>query len=338
MNRTELLKINFDYPQEKRKRNSKDLPGGLKYALSALSGGLVSAGAIFAWGLSGSFVTNESQPLKEEQPLPDDVVEDDVTVKLEKQSLSKFDKVFAEARLENGPGSVFEYNGNYYGTYYKEEWDAMSVEDKKQYYASVDEKILEIKEVQSTTNEVDASTHRETFKMATMVTDEMDEEMAFHVARSEVGPGQLYFYQGEVFSTYTVDELLALTPDELSRMQQIVEQATVSEPYIEQMDGYEEIILDQNMLQASLESLDEIEISSDDQDFSEPIMMIEEADSPEIVLEKQFVEIEPELESESPVVDSVLSDDSTTLDDLNIDPSAFDGIDFVADPPFPNSQ
>lgn len=37
-----------------------------------------------------------------------------------------FSEAFAAARSEVGPGGVFEWHGNTYNTYYKDEWDAMS--------------------------------------------------------------------------------------------------------------------------------------------------------------------------------------------------------------------
>ncbi|MDE6542586.1 MAG: hypothetical protein K2K76_01330, partial [Muribaculaceae bacterium] len=40
---------------------------------------------------------------------------------------------FAQARAQVGPGGVFEYNGKVYSTYIKEEWDAMSQEERVEY-------------------------------------------------------------------------------------------------------------------------------------------------------------------------------------------------------------
>lgn len=48
-----------------------------------------------------------------------------------------FSEAFSKARVEVGPGGVFEWNGNLYGTYYEEEWDAMSAEEKEEYYSRV---------------------------------------------------------------------------------------------------------------------------------------------------------------------------------------------------------
>ena len=44
-----------------------------------------------------------------------------------------FKEAFAAAREEVGPGGVFYWHGGIYGTYYKEEWDAMSAEEKAEF-------------------------------------------------------------------------------------------------------------------------------------------------------------------------------------------------------------
>lgn len=41
-----------------------------------------------------------------------------------------FSEAFAEARAEVGPGGVFHWRGGIYNTYYKEEWNSMSKEQK----------------------------------------------------------------------------------------------------------------------------------------------------------------------------------------------------------------
>lgn len=48
-----------------------------------------------------------------------------------------FSEAFAEARHEVGAGGVFVWHEQVYGTYYKEEWDAMSDEQKADYWAAV---------------------------------------------------------------------------------------------------------------------------------------------------------------------------------------------------------
>lgn len=48
-----------------------------------------------------------------------------------------FAEAFQAAREETGPGGLFVWHGHSYGTYYSNEWESMSDEDKEQYYADV---------------------------------------------------------------------------------------------------------------------------------------------------------------------------------------------------------
>lgn len=44
-----------------------------------------------------------------------------------------FSEAFSAARAEVGPGGVFEWRGNVYNTYYADEWNSMSEEDKSEF-------------------------------------------------------------------------------------------------------------------------------------------------------------------------------------------------------------
>ena len=48
-----------------------------------------------------------------------------------------FSEAFASARAEVGPGGVFVWNGNVYSTYYEEEWDSMTEEQKEEFSDAV---------------------------------------------------------------------------------------------------------------------------------------------------------------------------------------------------------
>lgn len=51
-----------------------------------------------------------------------------------------FDEAFATARAEVGPGGVFHWHGGLYGTYYVDEWSAMSEDERDAFYqAALDE-------------------------------------------------------------------------------------------------------------------------------------------------------------------------------------------------------
>lgn len=53
---------------------------------------------------------------------------------------ASFSQAFADARAQVGAGGVFEWHGRVYGTYYKDEWDNMTAEQKHEYQASIDYK------------------------------------------------------------------------------------------------------------------------------------------------------------------------------------------------------
>ena len=49
-----------------------------------------------------------------------------------------FAEAFADARAQVGPGGVFEWHGKAYSTYYKEEWEQMSAQERAEYQVRVD--------------------------------------------------------------------------------------------------------------------------------------------------------------------------------------------------------
>jgi len=53
-----------------------------------------------------------------------------------------FGEAFKAARSEVGAGGIFEWRGNLYNTYIKEEWDTMSAQEKAEFFASIDEEFL----------------------------------------------------------------------------------------------------------------------------------------------------------------------------------------------------
>jgi hypothetical protein len=49
-----------------------------------------------------------------------------------------FAEAFTQARAQVGPGGVFTWHGNTYGTYYAEEWHQMDADDRQEFIKSVD--------------------------------------------------------------------------------------------------------------------------------------------------------------------------------------------------------
>jgi len=63
----------------------------------------------------------------------------DIAVSQNEYSGHSFEDAFMSAREELGAGGAFEWNGDTYNTYYKEEWDTMSENDQADFLAFVNE-------------------------------------------------------------------------------------------------------------------------------------------------------------------------------------------------------
>lgn len=51
---------------------------------------------------------------------------------------ASFSQAFADARAQVGPGGAFEWRGHVYSTYYEEEWNNMSAEERANYQSKID--------------------------------------------------------------------------------------------------------------------------------------------------------------------------------------------------------
>lgn len=51
---------------------------------------------------------------------------------------TSFSQAFADARAQVGPGGAFEWRGHVYSTYYEEEWNNMSAEERANYQSKID--------------------------------------------------------------------------------------------------------------------------------------------------------------------------------------------------------
>ena len=77
---------------------------------------------------------------KAETPSPDQVIlANDEGIRYAHVDADNFNDAFAQARQQVGPGGVFEYNGRLYGTYYADEWDNMTSQEKADYQSRVNE-------------------------------------------------------------------------------------------------------------------------------------------------------------------------------------------------------
>jgi nucleotide-binding universal stress UspA family protein len=113
---------------------------------SGLIGAIGGAGA-FAFL---SFVSDASTPVPPEpepiEPDPIDPIEPDPVIIYTEAPFANsenddmdFGEAFGAARAEVGPGGFFEWHGNTYNTYYKEEWESLSPDERDEFLASVDD-------------------------------------------------------------------------------------------------------------------------------------------------------------------------------------------------------
>ena len=128
--------VNPQVANENKKGDSWKMIG-----LGGATGILIGAGAIYA----SSAMAAESNDTTPEQPSSEPASTDPVSAAVSSETEinvahttpgKSFSEAFAEARAEVGPGGVFHWRGGVYGTYTKEEWDAMSDQEKHEFVES----------------------------------------------------------------------------------------------------------------------------------------------------------------------------------------------------------
>ena len=86
-----------------------------------------------------------------------------------------FSKAFADARAQVGPGGAFEWRGNVYSTYYEEEWDNMSAQERAEYQSKIDYQTV-TGDSQSVKYEVTTSTEEPAMAANTEMVDEQSQQ------------------------------------------------------------------------------------------------------------------------------------------------------------------
>lgn len=75
-----------------------------------------------------------------ESPAPEQVIlANDEGIRYAHVDAVNFNEAFAQARQQVGPGGVFEYDGRLYGTYYADEWNQMTAQERADYQSRVNE-------------------------------------------------------------------------------------------------------------------------------------------------------------------------------------------------------
>lgn len=110
---------------------------------SGVASAIAGAGLGILLGAVGSFATNHvmaADNLSDGDNVGDtdngesyEWIDSDVEIADSVNDDMSFKEAFAAARAEVGAGGAFEWRGNLYGTYYANEWENMSAEEKEEY-------------------------------------------------------------------------------------------------------------------------------------------------------------------------------------------------------------
>lgn len=117
--------------KEKDVKNGNGSKGWKNVVIGSTAGVMLGAGSAYAAGqLAAGEETADSGEAGDNGRHDVSVEASDVATVDQGQS---FGEAFAQARAEVGPGGVFRWHGGVYGTYTKDEWDAMSPEGRQQF-------------------------------------------------------------------------------------------------------------------------------------------------------------------------------------------------------------
>lgn len=142
MNESATVKAPAQAPVEKTNKKGTFWQGVLVGGIPGIM--LGSAGTVFAENAPAHEREDATEEISEEvvEQAVEQVVEEEaiipeigetVEVASNVDDSMSFSEAFASARAEVGPGGVFVWNGNVYSTYYEEEWDNMTDEQKEEF-------------------------------------------------------------------------------------------------------------------------------------------------------------------------------------------------------------
>lgn len=130
-------------------------------------------------------------------------------------------EAFESAREELGPGHLFTWRDNVYSTYSQEEWSRIEEEDQAEYEQLI---VDRTPDHHSETVDVPVVIYDEA-PVATTVTDDMSFSDAFAIARSEVGPGGVFEWRGNLYGTYYKTEWDSMDAEERHQYAESVHRA-----------------------------------------------------------------------------------------------------------------
>jgi len=186
---------------------------------------------------------------------PDPVNQDGIPVKLPKPEIPDapkeattvnddmtFNEAFAAARAEVGPSGFFEWHGRVFNPIYdgelsqlgKEEITSLYQNTMSQWSANHAGSNDEIAGTVPETELEPVIIIHDTAPVSHAVNDEMSFRDAFANARADVGPGGVFSWHGNEYSTYTSEEWNAMTVEEQNQFNQSFGDQEISQSSVSQ--------------------------------------------------------------------------------------------------------
>lgn len=183
-----------------RASNNSDTNLWKKVTFGTVTGVLLGAGALYAYDKldnegDASADGGEQPPVYGQAPVAH--VSDHLS----------FSDAFAMARAQVGPGGVFSWHGGIYGTYYADEWDAMSDEMKASFAQSIHPEV--------TPKYIEVSVVNESHPDI-VVTTEMTEEAHVTTEEAHVSTEEAHVTQTSFVSHEETDHLVSQVSMETS--------------------------------------------------------------------------------------------------------------------------
>lgn len=307
-------KVQNQFDNKEVKKNDKAAPKGKKK--------ITTSAKITAAAFAGGMATRLFSPMKvfpnasvegifdpnaqtdESEPAPEastHLVGHNMPVASEVNDSLSFNEAFAAARKETGPGGLFVWHGHTYGTYYKNEWDAMSQEEQDQYWADVQHTSQQI-HYDEPEIESESVTDLEIEPDSELVEVEMDDESDVEVViDDEIESDEIVEVEGEELIEVSIDgddeaEVLVDDVDENEEIELAVEtdDEILEDPLPIDVDTEEEdeVAFDENEM---LQTEDEMDMSDDLLDNQEEECATENADIDDFA----STSLDPEIEIEN---------------------------------------
>lgn len=151
MNNEETKVLNQNQTKETKVKTQAQKSSKMEKTAFAAGGFVAGVASGFAGSAYANSPTNEEVNVSPEivgeenvatqqSPTPEDVLlatDEGVRIAQVNDDAS-FSQAFADARAQVGPGGVFEWRGQVYGTYYEEEWNNMTTEERANFQSKID--------------------------------------------------------------------------------------------------------------------------------------------------------------------------------------------------------